>query len=203
MGKTDSRIDAYIEKSAAFAQPILRHLREIIHRACPDVSETIKWGFPHFEYMGILCSMASFKQHCAFGFWKAAVMSDPLKIMNPVGESGMGHLGKIQSLNDLPADDVLTDYLKEAVWLNEQDVKKPAPAKAPADKTLTVPEDLLEALARNESAAATFEKFSYSHKKEYVEWIEEAKTRATREKRLATTIEWLTQGKGRNWKYTR
>lgn len=201
MGKTDPRIDTYIEKSAAFAQPILTHLREIVHRACPDVSETIKWGFPHFEYKGILCSMASFKQHCSFGFWKAAVMSDPLKIMNPVGESGMGHMGKIQSLRDLPADDILTDYIKEAAWLNEQEVRKPAPAKAPADKTLAVPEDLLEALARNESAATTFERFSYSNRKDYLEWIEEAKTQATREKRLNTTIEWLAEGKIRNWKY--
>lgn len=201
MGKRDSRIDVYIAQSAPFAQPILSHLRELIHQACPEVAETIKWGFPNFDYHGILCSMASFKQHCAFGFWKSSLLSDPHRILIPTGEEGMGHFGALKDVSELPPDEILLEYIREAALLNKQGVKKPAKPKASAEKVLHVPDYFVEALQQNPKALETFESFSYSHKKEYVEWVSEAKTEVTRHKRLATTLEWLTEGKGRNWKY--
>ncbi len=203
MPATDKRVDEYINRSADFARPILSHLRALIHQADPRITETIKWGFPNFEYKGIVCSMASFKQHCSFSFWKASVLKDPHQILSAIGETAMGHFGKIKSLDDLPSDEILMEYIKEAVQLNEADVKVPARAKPAASKELEVPEYLLEALSGNEKAKATFDSFSYSNKKEYVEWLTEAKTEATREKRLQTAIEWMAEGKIRNWKYVR
>lgn len=203
MPAKDKRIDDYIERSAEFAKPILSHLRALIHQADPRIEETIKWGFPNFEYKGIVCSMASFKHHCAFSFWKAAVLKDPHKILTAVGETAMGHFGKIQSLADLPSDEILIQYLKEAVQLNESDVKVPSRAKPIALKDLEIPEYLVDALNQNKRAKATFENFSYSNKKEYVEWLTDAKTEATREKRLQTAIEWMAEGKIRNWKYVK
>lgn len=201
MPKHDERIDQYIEKAPPFAKPILQHLRKLVHEACPDVEETWKWSFPHFDYKGMMCSMASFKQHCSFGFWKHSLMveSDFFK-KNRELEGGMGILGKISSLSDLPSDEKLIAYIKEACRLNDENIKLPPKPKKEL-KELVVPKDLSEALAKNEQAAATFEKFPYSCKKEYVEWISEAKTDVTRKKRVATTIVWLTEGKRRNWKY--
>jgi len=198
MGSRDARVDAYIAKSAAFAQPILTHLRDIVHAACPDVEETMKWSFPNFIYKGMLCSMASFKEHCAFGFWKGSLI-----VGNSGGEAeeGMGQFGRITKLSDLPSKNVLTGYIKEAMKLNEAGVKKPAPPKPKTPRELVVPDDLAEALQENAVARATFAKFSPSHKREYVEWITEAKTEATRTKRLRTAIEWMAEGKARNWKY--
>ena len=197
MPNKDPRVDAYIEKSADFAKPVLIHLRKLIHKASPKVSETVKWGMPAYEYKGLVCGLAAFKQHCTFGFWKQ-------KLLDYDGfsseKTAMGSFGRITSKKDLPPDDVIVKLIQRAVELNEKGVKtaKKAPA---AKKDLTVPEDLKKALALDAAAKATFDSFSYSHKKEYVEWIEEAKTDATREKRLATTIEWLAEGKDRNWKY--
>ncbi|WP_153796341.1 YdeI/OmpD-associated family protein [Foetidibacter luteolus] len=202
MPVTDARIDAYIEKSAAFAQPILRHIRQLVHKACPGVQETMKWSFPHFDYGNeMMCSMAAFKQHCAFGFWKARLMKDADKLSDGNTEA-MGHLGRITSLQDLPADKVLISYIKEAALLNENKVKLPSKAKA-EKKEVNVPADLQKALKANKAAAATFSNFSYSNKKEYVEWITGAKTEATRSSRLATAIEWMAEGKIRNWKYVK
>lgn len=197
MPELDPRIDAYIEKSADFAQPILVHLRKLVHKACPDVVETWKWSFPHFDYKGVLCSMAAFKQHCAFGFWKQSLLeSDAI----PKDKTAMGTFGRIASLKDLPSDKVMIGLIHQAMELNEKGIK--TPQKKPSEKKeLIVPDDLTKALSRNKAAKAQFEKFSYSHKKEYVEWINEAKTEPTRLKRLATTIEWLSEGKSRNWKY--
>ena len=201
MGKTDKRIDDYIKKSAEFAKPILSHLRKLVHNACPSVEETTKWGFPHFQYKGaILCSMASFKQHCAFGFWKASLMSDRDKLFVQ-GEAAMGHLGKITSMKDLPSDKVLTAYIKEAAKLNEEGIKLPTRSKSTEKKELTVPEYFKKALSKNKKALSTFGNFSYSNKKEYVEWVTEAKTEETRNSRMETSIEWMAQGKIRNWKY--
>lgn len=202
MGQTDKRIDAYIDKSADFAKPILIHLRELVHKACPDVTETVKWGFPHFEYKGILCSMAAFKQHCAFGFWKAAVMDDPKDILETVGKTGMGHLGNIKTVKDLPADKILAAYIKAAMKLNDGNITVPKP-KATEKKELEVPVYFTKALSKNKQALKTFEAFSYSNKKDYVEWITGAKTEDTRNKRMATAIEWLAEGKIRNWKYVK
>jgi len=202
MPETDERIDAYIEKSQDFAKPILRKIRALIHEACPEVNETIKWSFPNFEYKGILCSMAGFKEHCTFGFWKQSIMKDSgFFAKNRETEGGMGILGKISSLEDLPPDEKMLSLIREACRLNDEGIKLPPRPKAAAPKELVVPEVLLAALAASEKASETFESFPYSAKKEYVEWIAEARTEATQAKRLATTIEWLTEGKRRNWKY--
>ena len=197
MPTTDKRIDAYIEKSADFAQPTLKHLRDLIHKACPDVKETLKWSMPSFEYKGILCGFAAFKQHATFGFWKQSLMETDAF---PKNKTAMGSFGRITSLKDLPSDKVMIGLIHQAMELNEKGIKvaKNPPA---AKKELVVPDILASALKKNKSANATFEKFPYSCKKEYVEWITEAKTDATRDKRLATTIEWLSEGKRRNWKY--
>lgn len=196
MPNLDSRIDAYIEKSQEFAKPILTHVRRLVHEACPDVVETMKWSMPSFEYKGILCGFAAFKQHCTFGFWKQSLMeSDEFSET----KTAMGSFGKITSLKDLPKDAVMNKLIKQAMKLNDDGVKVTKPKHE--KKELVVPDVLLEALAKNEKAAETFENFPPSCKREYAEWISEAKTDATRDKRLATTIEWLTEGKRRNWKY--
>jgi uncharacterized protein YdeI (YjbR/CyaY-like superfamily) len=198
MGTKDARVDTYIAKSVDFAKPILSQLRDIVHTACPEVEETMKWSFPHFMYKGMLCAMASFKEHCSFGFWKESL------VMEKGGsetEEGMGSFGRITKLSELPTKKVLSGYIKKAMKLNEDGVKKPAPAKPKTPRKLEIPDDLEKALQGNTAARATFEKFSPSHKREYVEWITEAKTEATRTKRLQTAIEWMAEGKPRNWKY--
>ncbi len=200
MQKIDERLDKYIEKSQPFAKPILLHIRKLVRQACPQVEETMKWSFPHFDYQGMMCSMASFKNHCSFGFWKASLMTDKEKLFSNGDRVGMGHFGKIESLADLPSDGVMLAYIREACKLNDEDVKLPSKPKYPT-KELIIPKELLEALALNESAAKTFDAFPPSCKKDYAEWISDAKTDTTRDKRLATTIEWLTEGKRRNWKY--
>jgi uncharacterized protein YdeI (YjbR/CyaY-like superfamily) len=198
---TNTKIDAYINKSADFARPILIHLRKVVHNACPDVQEKIKWGMPHFDYKdNMLCSMASFKQHCAFSFWKASLMKDKTLMMNAKSETSMGHLGRITSLKDLPSEKKLISYIKEAMKLNDEGVKldkKPQAAKT----KLNIPKELASALKSNRKAEGTFNEFSYSNKKEYVEWNKSAKTVDTRNKRLETAVEWLEEGKVRHWKY--
>jgi len=199
MPKTDPRIDAYIEQAADFAKPILLHIRGLVHQACPEITETMKWSFPHFDYKGIVCSMAAFKRHCAFGFRKQSLLeSDAF----PKEKTAMGSFGRITSLKDLPADSEMISLIKKAVALNEAGIKaekkKPQPPKE-----LKVPEALAAALAKNKKALAAFDKLSYSHRKEYIEWIEGAKTEPTRLKSIATTLEWITEGKSLNWKYER
>jgi uncharacterized protein YdeI (YjbR/CyaY-like superfamily) len=199
----DPRIDAYIDKSAEFAQPILTHLRELVHQACPDVEETMKWSMPHFDYKGVMCSMASFKQHCSFSFWKAFLLKDPkryIKERAAQGGEGMGHLGRITSLEDLPPDKALIDLIKQAKKINDEGLKLP-PKEKKATKEVATPDYFLKELKKNISASAVFENFSPSQKKEYVQWITEAKSEDTRNKRMATAIEWIAEGKKRNWKY--
>jgi uncharacterized protein YdeI (YjbR/CyaY-like superfamily) len=196
----DKRIDAYIAKSEDFAKPILSHLRELVHEACPYVEETIKWGFPHFEYKGLLCSMAAFKHHCAFGFWKAALMKDAENLKEN-NATAMGHSGKIKSLADLPSDKIIRSRIKEAMLLNENDIKLPVRKNTDKKPEIVVPDSLKKELVKYKKASATFNNLSPSHKNEYIEWINEAKTEETRNKRILTTIEWLTEGKRRNWKY--
>lgn len=204
MPQYDPRIDAYIEKAADFAKPILTHLRELVHTACPDVEETWKWSFPHFMYKGaILCSMAAFKEHAVFGFWKASLMADTDEVLTLKDRESMGHLGKLQTLKDLPKDTVLKKYIKAAMKLNEDGVKLP-PKSKPTEKEkkeLAVPDYLTKELKKNKAAAKVFNAFSYSNKKEYVEWFEEAKTDETRNKRLVQAVEWMAEGKSRHWKY--
>jgi uncharacterized protein YdeI (YjbR/CyaY-like superfamily) len=197
----DPRVDAYIAKSAEFARPILTHLRELVHQACPDATETLKWSMPHFEYAGaILCGMAAFKAHCTFGFWHQG-MQAVLRKDGIDGESAMGSFGRITSLNDLPGDKALLRYLREAAKLNASGAPaRPRTARGPA-KELPVPADLAAALKKNKTAATAWAEFSPSHRKEYIQWITEAKRDETRQSRLATTLEWLAEGKPRNWKY--
>ena len=201
MGTRDKRIDAYIARSAGFAQPILSYLREVVHESCPEVEETMKWSFPHFMYKGILCSMASFKGHCAFGFWKGSLVMDGAE-----GKSieAMGQFGRITALQELPPKSTLLAYVKKARQLNDEGVKVLQKARPRGEKKdLVVPDYFLAAVKKNRKALATFEGFPYSHKKEYVQWVTEAKTDETRHRRLETSVEWLSQGKSRNWKYER
>lgn len=196
MPTTDPRIDAYIESSADFARPILSHFRKLVHKACPEVTETIKWGMPAFEYKGPMCGMAAFKAHCAFMFWKESLLrSDAF----PQNKTAMGSFGRITSLKDLPKDKVIVNLITQAVELNEKGIKVEKKAKPKAE--IVVPEILAAALKKNKKAAETFDKFPPSCKREYIEWITDAKTEPTREKRLATTVEWLAEGKKKNWKY--
>lgn len=199
MQSNDPRIDAYIEKSADFAKPILEHIRRLVHKACPDVEETWKWSFPHFDYKGMLCSMAAFKQHATFGFWKQSLLEQSAF---PAEKTAMGSFGRITSKKDLPSDKVIIGLIQQAMELNEKGIKAAKPRPTAAAKTeLPVPDDLVAALSKNKKARSQFDKFSYSHRKEYIQWITEAKTEPTRNKRLATTLEWLAEGKSRNWKY--
>ena len=194
----DPRIDAYIERAAPFAQPILAHVRALVHEACPDVEETIKWGMPTFVHTGgILCGMAAFKQHASFGFWKHALV---------VGEGeprdGMGSYGKLASLKDLPPKKTLLAHVRKAMTLNEDGVK-PRSRKAAPKPPPETPADLAAALGKNRAAKATFDAFPPSCKRDYVEWIVEAKREETRAKRLVQAVEWMAEGKRRNWKYER
>ena len=202
MLQKDKRIDAYILKSGDFAKPVLNHLRRLVHTACPNVEETIKWGFPDFDYKGMMCSMAAFKQHCAFGFWKTALMKDAKEMIGK-NEYAMGHLGKIKSLADLPPDKKIIGWIKEAMKLNDDDVKLPERKKTASPKEIEIPDALQKALNKNKTAATAFNNFSPSHKREYIEWVNEAKTEETKNKRITQTIEWVSEGKSRNWKYMR
>lgn len=203
MPQFDPRIDEYISKSADFAQPILRHLRALVHQTAPGVEEGWKWSFPHFIYRGeILCSLASFKNHCAFGFWKGSLLKTGEGIFSERG-MGMGNLGKIQSMADLPADSLIKAALQEAMSLNDNKIKVAKVAKPTSPQVVEVPEDFQHLLNQNPAAALTMETFSPSNRKEYLMWIAEAKTEATRAKRMETSIEWLSEGKIRHWKYAR
>lgn len=196
---TDPRIDAYIEKAWPFAKPILIHLRKLVHQASPNITETIKWGAPFFEYKGLIGGMAAFKEHCAFNFMKRQLMKD-VEVFDSNNREAKGHLGKITSLEDLPDDETMIGYLKEAVQLNEEEKK--APKKASAAKVeAAIPDEVKAALQKNKKASDFFETLPPSHKKEYIVWVTEAKTEATRSKRLATMMEWLEEGKRYDWKY--
>ena len=196
MGTKDARIDAYIEKAQPFARPILTHIRKAVHAGCPDVNETIKWGMPHFDYKGIMCGMAAFKEHCAFGFWKASLLG----VAGPASRDAMGQFGCVKSIKDLPPQKELIGLVKAAAKLNDEGVTAKREKKAPKP-ALPTPPVLTAALKKNKKAQAAFDALSPSHRREYVEWIAEAKQEATRERRIATTLEWLTEGKTRNWKY--
>jgi uncharacterized protein YdeI (YjbR/CyaY-like superfamily) len=194
----DPRIDAYIAKAADFAKPILKYLRKVVHSSCPQVEETIKWSMPHFDHKGVMCGMAAFKEHCAFGFWKADLILDRGQNAE---KSGMGSFGCIKSLADLPSEKTLIGYVKKAAALNEAGIKAPGRTQPKKRKPIPVPADFAAALKKNTKARKTFEDFSPSHRREYLEWITEAKREETRKDRLAKTLELLAEGKSRNWKY--
>ena len=192
----DKRIDAYIAKSPEFARPILTRIREIVHEGCPECEETLKWNAPTFMYKdAILCGMVSFKQHCIFHFWKGTLV-----VPSADKEGAGGQFGKLTKVSDLPPKKELFGYIKKAMALNEAGIKetkrpiKPKPA-------LATPKELTAALKKNKAALATFVDFSPSAKREYVEWIVDAKTDDTRAKRIAQAVEWIAEGKKRNWKY--
>ena len=193
----DPRVDTYIARQADFARPILERVRAIVHEACPDVEETMKWSMPTFVYGGgILCGMAAFKQHASFGYWKHALV---------VGEGaprdGMGSYGKMASLEDLPPKKTLLAHIRRAMQLNVDKVKAPAARKSAPKPPPQAPEDLVAALKKNAKARKTFEGFPRGQQREYVSWLEEAKREETRAKRLAQAVEWMAEGKVRNWKY--
>ncbi|RUL72948.1 YdeI/OmpD-associated family protein [Dyella choica] len=197
MASHDPRVDAYIAKSPGFAQPVLEHLRTIVHSACPEVEESIKWGCPHFLYQGkLLCSIAAFKQHCSFQFWHGK------DVVGETDKDGMGQFGKLTSIKELPSKRALVAYVRKAVALREAAAtrKRATPAPKPSPR---LPADFAALWKKHSAAHKTYEAFSPSAQREYVEWVTQAKTDATRQKRIATTLEWLAQGKQRNWKYQR
>lgn len=186
MATLDSRVDAYIKNAEPFAQPVLHHLRNVVHRACPEVEENIKWGMPYFEYKGLLCNMAAFKKHCAFGFWKAALMKDASMLIENNGKA-MGHSGKITSLADLPPNNALIARIKEAMKLNEEGIE--LPAKSPKKEEPLIPEILHKSLFGKRKAYQSFQALSASHKREYINWINDAKTAETKLKRSEKVVD--------------
>ena len=198
MAKKDPRVDAYIKRAAPFARPILKHLRKIVHAGCPDVEETVKWSMPHFDYKGVMCGMAAFKEHCAFGFWKEALIFDREKATE---KTAMGSFGCIRSLADLPNEKTLIGYVKKAAALNEAGIKAPGRSKPAKREPIEIPDYFAAALKKNARARKTFEALSPSHRREYLEWVTEAKREETRKQRLTMSIKWLAEGKARNWKY--
>jgi uncharacterized protein YdeI (YjbR/CyaY-like superfamily) len=196
MGKKNPRVDEYIAKAPAFAKPILVEIRERVHAACPDVEETIKWRQPSFEYKGLMCGMAAFKEHCVFGYWKAPLVLGAAA----EGANAMGYRNKITSVADLPSKRAFRAHVRKAMELNEAGITLERPVKERKPE-IVVPADLAAAVKKNKKAQATFDQFSPSHRREYIEWVTEAKTDATRATRLQQTVEWLAEGKPRNWKY--
>ena len=200
------KVDAYVAKVQPFAQPIVTHLRDLIHRGCPEVEETIKWSRPFFEYRGaILCNISAFKQHCSFGFWGEEIGA-VLREAKVLHDDGMGSLGRITSLKDLPSDKQMLSWIRQAAgFVASGHYTSPIAARRkvakPAQTALETPAEFTAVLKRNKKAAAVFAAFSPSCKREYVEWIADAKRPETREKRIATAVEWIAEGKQRNWKY--
>jgi uncharacterized protein YdeI (YjbR/CyaY-like superfamily) len=204
--QVEPKIDIYIDRAQPFAQPILTQLRRLVHKGCPGVEEAVKWSHPFFLYRGaIMAHMAAFKEHCAFGFWGeeiAAVLHGAGAVQN----GAMGTLGRITSVKDLPSEKVMLGWIREAAaFIDSGQYTSPIAArrkvvKAPKPAPKTPPE-LAAALKKNKKAAAVFEAFSPSCKREYVEWIAEAKREETRDKRIAQAVEWIAEGKQRNWKY--
>ena len=197
MKNRNPAFDAYIAKAQPFARPILTKIRDLFHQACPEVEEVMKWSHPSFNYKGIVAGMAAFKEHAGFGFWKQKLMKDPNRIFKNGSD---GFRGKLRSLTDLASDKVVVAAIKEAVALNAAGVKEKRP-KAVPKPALKAPDYFLAALRKKKGALAAFEKFSPSAKRDYIEWLIEAKQEATREKRLSTAVEWIAEGKHRNWKY--
>jgi len=201
MAKKDPRVDAYIARSAEFARPILSHLRKVVHAGCPEAEETLKWSSPAFMYKGILCGMAAFKKHCVFGVWKEALLRDRLEGAAGSRGKAMGQFGRLTAVSDLPDDRTLLSLIREAVGLNDQGIKSPNRSRPKGSRKLKVPRYFLDALRRNRKAFLIFEKFTYTNKKDYVEWVTEAKREQTRRRRLDTAVAWMAEGKIRNWKY--
>jgi uncharacterized protein YdeI (YjbR/CyaY-like superfamily) len=196
MGSSDPRIDAYIERQAEFAQTILHYVRAVVHEACPDCEETLKWSSPSYMYKGkILAGMAAFKAHAVFGFWSGSLVLEA----DPEQKSAMGQFGRLTSVDELPPRAMLIALTHKAMKLIDDGVKPPRDKhKKPP---FTVPQDLRAAIDALPAAKATFDAFPPSQQREYADWVADAKRDETRAKRLAQSVEWLAEGKRRNWKY--
>lgn len=201
--KQNPKVDAFAEKIEDFAKPIFAHLRGLIHETCPEVIEEIKWGNPHFDYKGdMMCIFAAYKKHCSFTFYKDALMGDARLKANDGMPAAKRFMGKLTSVADLPSDQELKSWIKEAMALNEQGLKLPArESKTPKD--VDVPAAFTEKLQANPNIAKIFESKSASFQKEYNIWIGDAKTEATRNKRIEEALAWIAEGKGRFWKYAK
>jgi uncharacterized protein YdeI (YjbR/CyaY-like superfamily) len=203
MERYDSRVDAYIAKAAPFAKPILEYIRQVVHEASPLVTETLKWGMPFFDYKGPVCMMAAFKQHLGFGFWKASRLNDPNGfVKGSDDEAAAGSFGRIENMEDLPPADALKDFVLQIIAINESGIKEPKKPAAPKAE-IAMPADFNDLLGGNPKALENFFNFSPSKKREYLEWIVESKSDATRQKRMEQALEWISEGKSRNWKYQR
>lgn len=198
MATKDPRVDAYIAKSADFAKPILKHLRKVVHAGCPEVTETIKWSMPHFDYKGMMCGMAAFKEHCSFGFWKESLVFGD---KTTAEKTGMGSFGCIKSIKDLPNEKALIGYVKKAAALNDAGIKVPGRTQPKKREPIPMPDDFGAALKKNAKARKNFDAFAPSKRREYLEWITEAKREETRKQRLAKSIQSLSEGKPLHWKY--
>jgi uncharacterized protein YdeI (YjbR/CyaY-like superfamily) len=196
------KVDEYIEKAAPFARPVLEHLRTLVHQACPEVTEEIKWSRPFFMHRGqMLGNISAFKAHCSFGLWGSEIAA-VMRKDGILSSEGMGSVGKITSLKDLPADKALLGYIRQAATFVESGSRTmPARVAKESKAPIEVPAELTAALKKNNAAKATFAAFSPSCKREYVEWVAEAKQAATRDRRVAQAVEWMAEGKQRNWKY--
>ncbi len=194
-------MDAYIKNAAPFAQPILEKIRAGFHAGCPDLQETIKWGVPSFERNGMLGGMAAFKKHVSFGFWRAPEMEDTDGLLGETRKSSPMRI-QAKSVAELPTKKVLVSYVKQAKKL-DGDGSGAAPAKRKVTKkpTLKAPKYMVDAINGDKAAKKFWGTMAPGYKREYVEWITEAKREATRDKRLVQTVEWLAEGKTRNWKY--
>lgn len=197
----DPKVTKYIENSEDFAKPILSHIRLQIHKNCPDVVESIKWGIPHFNYKkDFLCVLASFKNHCSLTFIKSELMSDARFAGGKSVKSGQRFMSRITSMSELPSDEELADFIKEAMALNDSGIKL-KPAKTAPSKPVETPAYFLEALSTNPAAKQVFENQSPSFRKNYIVWLESAKTDATRRQRIDEALGWIAENKGRFWKY--
>lgn len=197
-GHRDPRVDAYIASAAPFARPILGHLRELVHGACPEVKEAMKWGMPFFVHHGNLCFMAGFTQHAGFGFWRGKAA---LGKATAEKTGAMGQFGRLTSVDDLPARRTLIAAIRRAAQLNEAGAPARTAKPRSAKPTPRTPAALQAALRLSTKSSANWKTLPPGHRREYVEWITEAKRPETRQRRIATTIEWLAAGKRRNWKY--
>ena len=200
------KVDKYIGSAQEFAQPILNHLRELTHKGCPEIEETVKWGMPFFEFRGkIVCCMAAFKKHCRFGFWGKEIRV-VLREAKVAGMNGSGWFERITHIDELPADKSMIDFVRRAaVMIESGNYTSPIAArnqKAKAKKpTVKMTKEFAVALKKNKKAATSFAAFSPSAKREYVGWVADAKRPETRDKRIATAMKWISEGKQRNWKY--
>ena len=205
-GSFNPKVDAYLAKVRPFAHPIMSHLRKLVHEGCPEVAETIKWSRPFFEYRGaILCNMSAFNEHCSFGFWGQEIGA-VLREAKALRGDAMGSLGRIKTVKDLPSDKLMLDWIRQATgFVDRGEYTSPIAARRkvakPPKAPLKMPAEFAKALRKNKKASVVFAAFSPSCKREYMEWIAEAKRPETRDKRIATATEWISQGKQRNWKY--